>query len=236
MTNTRISRVLQVLSLIAFSSEPVRLKEIGSRLGLHSSMVSRIVSDLIAEGLIAKNAYRSVIAAPDLAVLGLSAGKNHPLSAISAEVLQQPMMQKDLSCEFATVARGGLYHFYEVRRNTPAPEPLWRSDPAAVIFAAQRKSWETVLEELKFAAPADHDQTFPYFRERFLAAQENGYLMNYHSGRFWQLTSPVSCGGMICALSVAGVRSADYEKISSECARLRTAIRSRYEKLTTADA
>ena len=97
MTNNRISRVLQVLSLVAFNPEPTKLKEIGTKLGLHPSMVSRIVADLIAGGFLVKSAYRSVIATPALAVLGKSAGKNHPLSRVAREVLQQPVAELGLS-------------------------------------------------------------------------------------------------------------------------------------------
>ena len=182
MINNRISRVLQVLSLVAFNPEPTRLKEIGDKLGLHPSMVSRIVADLIAGGLLVKSAYRSVIATPALAVLGKSAGKNHPLSRIAREVLQQPVSEMGLSCEFATVAPGGLFHFYQVRRGTPPAEPLWRSDAAAVIFAARGDEWEEVLEELRFAASGEQESEFPRFKERFLEARESLNLINYHAG------------------------------------------------------
>lgn len=236
MTNNRISRVLQVLSLVAFNPKPTKLKEIGTKLGLHPSMVSRIVADLIAGGFLVKSAYRSVIATPALAVLGKSAGKNHPLSRVAREVLQQPVAELGLSCEFATVAPGGLFHFYQVRRGTPPAEPLWRSDVAAVIFAAKGDEWEQVLEELRFAASGEHDADFPLFRERFLEAKESLNLVNYHSGRFRQMTLPVKCGTFCCALSVSGFAGADQEKIAFEISRLAARIHSLYNNMLTGDA
>ena len=137
MNSSRIDRVLQVLSLVALAPEPTPLKEIGARLGLHPSMVSRIVADLIAGGLLAKVTYRTVTGTPALAALGRSAGKNHPLTGIAREVLHKPMAEREkLSCEFATVVPGGFFHFYKVNRKVSAPELLWRSDLAAVIFAS----------------------------------------------------------------------------------------------------
>jgi DNA-binding IclR family transcriptional regulator len=236
MINNRISRVLQVLSLVAFNPEPTRLKEIGDKLGLHPSMVSRIVADLIAGGLLVKSAYRSVIATPALAVLGKSAGKNHPLSRIAREVLQQPVSEMGVSCEFATVAPGGLFHFYQVRRGTPPAEPLWRSDAAAVIFAARGDEWEEVLEELRFAAPGEQESEFPRFKERFLEARESLSLINYHAGRFRQMTLPVKCGIFCCALSVSGFDSADQEKTAFELSRLAARIRSLYNTMLNGDA
>lgn len=236
MTETRISRVLQVLALVAFNPRPTRLKDIGRQLELHPSTVSRIVAELCGAGLITKCAYRSVIGTPALAVLGSAAGKNHPLSAIAAEVLPPLLNEYQLSGEFAAAAPGGLWHFYQLTRGTPPPEPLWRSDLAAVIYAASREPWEEVRSKLAAAAPAGHDPEFGEFRERYLEAQTNNMLINFHSGRFRQLTLPVRCGDMVCALSVAGAAAFDREKVLFECSRTAVKIRSLYEKITDSDA
>lgn len=236
MTDSRISRVLQVLALAAFNPEPTRLKEIGSRLGMHPSMVSRIVAELIKEGLLAKSAYRSVIPTPALAVLGIRAGKNHPLSRIAREILHQPIAELGLSCEFAAAAPGGLYHFYQVQRGTPQPEPLWRSDLAAVIYAARGDDWEKILPELELAAGPGYEQGFAFFRERLTAAQESRRLINYHAGRFRQITMPLRCGSIFCALSVAGSSGSDQEKIFFEISRLAAKIRSLYDDFSDSDA
>ena len=237
MNSPRINRVLQVLSLVAFASKPTQLKDIGLKLGLHPSMVSRIVADLIAGGLLAKVAYRSVVGTPELALLGKKAGENHPLSRIGREILHKPMEEMALSCEFVTVVRGGLFHFYKVYRGTPAQKFLWRSDAAAVIFAARGDEWEQVMEELIHAAPEEEIlNAFAFFRERFLAAQESRSLINHHSGRYWQLSLPFQCGPTHCALSVAGTAGTDMDKVFYTCSRLTAAIRSRCKELSDRDA
>ena len=235
MNSSRIDRVLQVLSLVALAPAPTPLKEIGARLGLHPSMVSRIVADLIAGGLLAKVTYRTVTGTPALAALGRSAGKNHPLTGIAREVLHKPMAEREkLSCEFATVVPGGFFHFYKVNRKVSAPELLWRSDLAAVIFAARGDGWEEVCAELAFAAPEGTDLSFPLFKERFQEAQENRLLVNYHGGRFWQVTLPVVCDQIVCALSVSGMDAADMDR--SFCSGLAVAIRSRYKEFSNPNA
>lgn len=235
MTSTRVSRVFQVLSLVAFSPAPVKLKEIGQKLDLHPSMVSRIVAELIAAGLITKCAYRSVIGTPALAVLGSAAGRNHPLTAISKRVLHPFLSENPLSCEFAAASPMGLWHFYKVTRETPPPAPLWRSDLAAVIFAASNLSWEELLETLDKSAPPEIDRTFAPFKERFLEAQQTRYLINFHAGRYRQITVPVFCGDLVCALSVSG-NIPDQEEIFLQCSRLGTKIRSLYDSCTDSDA
>ena len=236
MTDSRISRVLQVLSMIAFNPRPTRLREIRERFHLHPSMVSRIVADLIDAGLIAKCAYRSVIGTPALAVMGAAAGKNHPLSAISASVMRRFLAEEGLSGEFAAAASGGLWHFYRVTRGTPPPEPLWNSDIAAVIFAASKEPWESVREKLDAAAPESVDRAFAPFRERYLEACEKNHLINFHGGRYRQLTLPVHCGELLCAMSVAGDFADRQERIFLECFRMAAKICSLYEKLAENDA
>ena len=235
MRESRISRVFQVLSLIAFNPGPTKLKEIGQKLHLHPSMVSRIVAELAAAGVVTKCAYRSVIGTPALAVLGSAAGKNHPLSAISKRVLHPFFAEHPLSGEFAAAPPAGLWHFYKITRETPPTAPLWRSDLGAVIFAASRTPWEKVCEYLDAAAPPEVERSFNTFKERFLEAQQNRYLINFHAGRFRQLTIPVLCGDLVCALSVSG-QIPDQEECFLQCSRLGTKIRSLYENATANDA
>ena len=236
MNSTRINRVLQVHELIALNPEPTRLKEIGDTLQLHPSMVSRIVADLAAGGLIVKCAYRSVIPAPALALLGTKAGENHPLTRITQQLLQPFAEKNALSCEFAAVTPFGLHHFFYLRYNLPAPAPIWRSDPAAVIFASEGASDEEVRERLKPLTPPDHREDLNRFTARVADARENRFLINRHAGRFCQLTLPVRCGTLFCALSVAAENIPDTESLFMECSRMAIRISSLYGQISNADA
>ena len=223
MNSPRTSRVLQLLSLVATNPEPTRLKDISAALGVHPSMVSRMVADLIDGGFLAKSAYRSVTATPLLAVLGRHAGENHPLTRIARQELHSRVEELKYSCEFATVTPCGLFHFYKRTFGTPAAPPLWRSDLAAVIFAARQTPWEECLAILRSTMPSETD--FPRFRERVEEAAQNPFLLNYHSGRYWQLTLPVRCGETMCALSLAGTAATDMTQIQFELSRLSARIR-----------
>ena len=223
MNSPRTSRVLQLLTLVATNPEPTRLKDISAALGVHPSMVSRMVADLIDGGFLAKSAYRSVTATPLLAVLGRHAGENHPLTRIARQELHSRVEELKYSCEFATVTQCGLFHFYKRTFGTPAAPPLWRSDLAAVIFAARQTPWEECLAILRSTMPSETD--FPRFRERVEEAAQNPFLLNYHSGRYWQLTLPVRCGETMCALSLAGTAAADMTQIQFELSRLSARIR-----------
>lgn len=234
MNSPRTSRVLQLLSLVATNPEPTRLKEISAALGVHPSMVSRMVADLIDAGFLAKSAYRSVTATPLLAVLGRHAGENHPLTQIARQELHSRVEELKYSCEFATVTSCGLFHFYKRSFGTPAAPPLWRSDLAAVIFAARKNKWEECLPILRSTMPSETD--FPRFRERFEEAVKNPFLINYHSGRYWQLTLAVPCGDTMCALSLAGTESADMTQIQFELSRLSARIRETFNSRSYSNA
>ena len=236
MNSARINRVLQVLELIALNPEPTRLKEIGDTLQFHPSMVSRIVADLAAGGLIVKCAYRSVIPAPALALLGKKAGENHPLNRIAQQTLRPFAEKNALSCEFAVVTPFGLHHFFCLRRSTPAAAPLWRSDPAAVIFAAEGASDEEVRERLEPLTPPDHKEDINRFMVRVAEAREKHFLINRHAGRFCQRTRPVRCGTLFCALSAAAENIPDTERLFMECSRMAVKISSLYGQILNADA
>ena len=234
MNSPRTSRVLQLLSLVAMNPKPTRLKEISAVLEVHPSMVSRMVADLIDAGFLTKSAYRSVTATPLLSVLGRQAAENHPLTQIARQVLHGRMEELKLSCEFATVTPCGLFHFYKRTQGTPAAAPLWRSDLGAVIFAAEKKQWQECLKILHTTMPSETE--FSLFRERFEEARNNSFLVNYHSGRFWQLTLPVQCGDMTCALSLAGLTAADMAQIQFELSRLSARIREDFNSRSSGNA
>ena len=236
MKSDRINRVLQVLELVALNPEPTRLKEIGNALQLHPSMVSRIVADLTDSGLIVKCAYRSVIPSPALALLGKKAGENHPLSRIAQEILSPFAEKNALSCELTSVTMFGLYQFFAVCRDTPAPAPLWRSDPAAVIFAAGGISDDEVIARLEAVLPPDHKEDLNWFLSRVADAREKRFLINRHAGRFRQLTLPVRCGTLNCALSAAAKNIPDMESLFMECSRLAVKISSLYDQISNPDA
>ena len=236
MNSPRTDRIFKILFMTALNPGPTQLKDISTALGVHPSMVSRMVADLVESGLLAKCAYRSVLPTPKLGTLGLLAGKNHPLSAIARQELRGVAEELNVSCEFASLSSLGMFHFYQVRRGTPPAEPMWRSDLAAVIFAAQKKSWEEVAEILKCAAPPAEQGSFARFQERFEKAGEARSLVNYHAGRFWQLTVPVTCGELGCALSFAGVTAADTEKIFFEASKAAARIRSAWGAVTENNA
>ena len=209
MKSPRTERILKVLFMAAQSPGPLKLKEISTALEVHPSMVSRMVADLVESGLLAKCAYRSVLPTPMLGTLGLLAGRNHPLTAIARQELKTLAEELNLSCEFASLSPLGLFHFYQVRRGTPPPEPMWRSDLAAVIFAMEQTPWEEVLETLNNAVPPAAKGNFENFKVRFESALAMRYLFNTHAGRFRQLTVPVLCGDIACALSFAGLEAAE---------------------------
>lgn len=209
MKSPRTERILKILFMAAQHPGPLKLKDISTALEVHPSMVSRMVADLVESGLLAKCAYRSVLPTPMLGTLGILAGRNHPLTAIARQELKPLAEELNLSCEFASLSPLGLFHFYQVRRGTPPPEPMWRSDLAAVIFAAEKSSWEEVLAVLSNAAPPEAKGNFENFRLRFESALAMRYLFNTHAGRFRQLTVPVHCGDIVCALSFAGVEAVE---------------------------
>ena len=234
MNSPRTNRVLQILAMVASNPKPTSLRSVTAALGVHPSMVSRMVADLIEAGLLTKSSYRCVIPTPGLALLGRNAAKNHPLARVALPLLRESVESLGFSCEFVTVTPMGLYHFFNVQRGTPAAAPLWRSDPAAVCLAAEGKSPEecqTILDAVD--AP---EQGRALFRERFEAARQNQMLLNFHSGRFWQLSLPAFCGEQVCALSFAGLSAADVDKAQVECVKLAGQIRSAYKELIESNA
>ena len=229
MNSPRINRVLQVLNLVALNPAPTRLSAIGAALGLHPSTVSRIIADLVASGLLVKCAYRCVVPAPELALLGLRAGQNHPLTRIARELLPPFLAEAGLAGDLAAAPANGLYHFFLERRGLPVPEPFRRSDLAAVIFAAEGLTREQALARLRQASPGiEGDGDAELFFQRMEEAAQGRHLINFHAGRYWQLTLPLQCGPFVCAFSVARTEQPRDEKLFLACSRMAGRIKAAY--------
>lgn len=235
MKSERISRIFQVLRMVAANPEPTSLKDISTALELHPSMVSRIVADLAEEGLIAKYAYRSVIPAPELVLLGTKALKNHPLSSIARQVLLPFLNEKELSADFSVLSASGFCSFFQFRKGGWIAEAAGRADSAAVILASENVSDAEIPGRLKGAFPGAAEM-LPRLMKRIAEARESRFLVNHHNGRFFQLTLPVRCGGFLCGFSVASGKTQETEALLSECFRLGGKIRSLYENLLNTDA
>lgn len=226
MNSPRTERVLQILNFVVLSREPVKLKAIGDALGLHPSMVSRIVADLVSGGLLNKCTYRSVIPSPALALLGRRAGENHPVTRIAGEILTGPLERMGLYGALSTLEIDSFYHFFWKWEHLPFTETIWRSDSAAMIFAAVPE--QETEEKLRAMVPAENQLELNRFLTRIREGAEKRYLVNFNSGRFWQLTFPVQCGTVNCALTVASVERPEDENIFYECSKLASRIHSAY--------
>lgn len=226
MNSPRTKRVLQILNFVVLRREPVKLKEIGDEFGLHPSMVSRIVADLVSGGLLSRSTYRSVIASPALAMLGKRAGENHPITRIAGELLPAPLERMGLYGALSALEMDSFYHFFLKWEHLPLTETIWRSDLAAVIFSSMPEQ-ETESELLRLL-PEGHERERDLFRERIAEAGNKRYLVNFHSGRFWQLTFPLECGSLHCALSVAKQERPENDSVFFECSRLVSKIRNSY--------
>ena len=235
MNSPRTNRVLQILALVSANPKPTLLKEITAALDVHPSMVSRMVADLVEAGLLTKIAYRSVVATAEVALLGQRAAENHPVAQAALPMLRSKTAELDFSIEFATLTSMGLYHFYHVLKGTPETSlALWRSDPAAVCMAAEKKSWEECMELLTHTATPE--QGIFYFKRRLEEASRHRLLINHHAGRFWQITTPVICGTLVCALSFAGNSAAEISKAELEISKAAAHIRSAYKDITESNA
>lgn len=106
-----------VLQILVEADEPLSASEIGRRMGLHQSSVSRILATLAAAGYVRKTGYRSF--APDFGVLSLGAAAIKKFTLVHkprAAIVQAAELAAGLSVTLSVLWRGEVIYFLRTKK------------------------------------------------------------------------------------------------------------------------
>lgn len=190
MTSPKLTRAIELLKLLSSSKEPVTLKKLGGSLQLEPSMLSRLVTDLTALGLVEKSTYRTISVTPELVQLGFNAADALPAAQTFKKLLAQNNIPPGTSAVLASIVMGKLFFFHRSGRKEAFSAQLEHSDLAAMI-AAQ-------TENFPYETIPDADRSA--FCKRAAEAQSRKQLSEEHAGRSRQLVLPVIWHGRPCAV------------------------------------
>lgn len=177
-----LSRGLEILRLLVEANGPMSATEIGVRMNLHQSSVSRILATLSVGGYVRKADYRSF--EPDFGVLGLglAASTSFALTRPRAAMLEAAEMCSGLQVSLCVLWREEMIYFLRTSKGVEpivfsGGYPLHMSSPAlrfmvdmpedealSLLRASRRRyGWPRPTE----VVPETEEQALAAARERF---------------------------------------------------------------------
>ena len=236
MKNKLLEKTFQVLEAVAASPEPVSLKELGGRLGINASTLSRIASDLVEAGYFTKSGYRRFEPALGLIRVGQNAVHSSHLPRTVNPLIQARAEELGVNGAFAGIERGQLVYLYRsdaFSRNSrfglPYRIPLYRSNIAIAILAmglAEEEALDCFRRDIRAwnGKESELDEIKPLLEH----VVRNGYLFRREPEDHWNITFPVEYGGAFYGLAFYGDRAGErnFDRLLFECSLLASRIRS----------
>jgi DNA-binding IclR family transcriptional regulator len=226
--STLLDKSFKILERITVSPEPVTLKELAADLGLNTSTVSRIASDLAARNLIRKAGYHSFVPSTGLMLWGQCA-HDTPLIRTVSQLLRGRSGELTADICFSCIESNHLVHLCKdvVSESDFLHNkiPLWRSPLAAVILykdtAAAQAYFDAVISEenSKLNTTIQKSSVFTGLLE---STAKDGFSIFKDPRIGWSVTYPVNAAGQSFALSFSGrdVDKCNMERMLFECSRL----------------
>lgn len=238
MKNKLLGKTFQVLEIVAASPEPVSLKQLSERLGISSSTLSRIASDLVKAGYLIKSGYRHFEPALGLIRIGQNAVHSSHLPRIVNPLMRSRVEELGVNGAFAGIERGQVVYLFrsddfsaENRLRLPYRIPLYRSNIAIAILAMSLPTEEAVeylRNDIRSRSgnEVELDEIIPLLQH----TARSGYLFRKEPNGHWNITFPVEFNGVFYGLAFHGNRAEEqnFDRLLFECSllasRLRTAL------------
>lgn len=225
--STLLDKSFNILERIAISSEPVTLKELAADLGLNTSTVSRIASDLAARNLIRKAGYHSFVPSTGLFFLGECAHDTPLIRAVS-ELFEKRSKELNADLSFSGVTAHTPVHLCKkIQQESDWVHnklPLWRSPLAAAVLyknaAAAREYFNAVVSEEN--SRINQQQEFAVFNSMLQKISQDGCFIFKDPRIGWSVIFPVHTEDQAFAVSLSGrdVDKCSIDRMQFECSRL----------------
>lgn len=225
--STLLDKSFNILERIAVSPEPVTLKELAADLGLNTSTVSRIASDLAARNLIRKAGYHSFVPSTGLFFLGQCANDTPLIRAVSGLLEERTKELNADICFSGIVANTPVHLCKKVQHETDWVHnrlPFWRSPLAAAVLyknpAAAREYFNAVISE--DTSRIDQQQESAVFNSMLKKISQNSCFIFKDPRIGWSITYPVHTEDQAFAVSISGrdVDKCNIDRMQFECSRL----------------
>ncbi|MPN21998.1 hypothetical protein SDC9_169381 [bioreactor metagenome] len=206
------------------------------RLGISSSTLSRIASDLVEAGYLVKSGYHRFEPALGLIRIGQNAVHSSHLPRTVNPLVRSRAEELGVNGAFAGVERGQLVYLFRSdafsgssRLGLPYRIPLFRSNIAIAILAMSLPP-EEALECLRRDVHAHGGNAVELEEIAGLLEQvvRNGYLFRRETREHWNITFPVEYGGTFYGLAFYGDRAGErnFDRLLFECSLLASRLRS----------
>ena len=225
--STLLDKSFNILERIAVSQEPVTLKELAADLGLNTSTVSRIASDLAARNLIRKAGYHSFVPSTGLFFLGKCAADT-PLIRAAGKLLEERANELNADLCLTAIEANRLVHICKKKQSGSElihnKIPFWRSPLAAAILYKDR----TAAHEFFRASIAEEknkinlQQESAVFDDLLNKFSQDGCFIYKDPRIGWSITFPVHTADQFFAVSISGrdVDKCNIDRMHFECSRL----------------
>ena len=239
MKNKLLEKTFQVLEAISASDGPVTLKELGQKLSINTSTLSRITADLVEAGYVFKADYRSFESALGMIRLGQNAAYSSHLPRVVNPMVKEQVEALGVQGAFAGIDNNQVVYLYrsnayaaEREYGMPCRVPLYRSNIAIAILAQSLDSGE-VLSIFRDSihrnqAEGEDKSDLEEIRELVENVRKNGYLFRREKGNRWNITFPVEYNGAHYGVSFYGDRAEErnFDRLLFECSLLASRIHS----------
>ena len=230
MKNLLLAKTFAVLDAVSGADGELPFRELAARLEIPSPTLSRIVSDLIEQGMIEKRGRGRLVPACGMLRLGQRAYRNSPLCRAAAPLLRDRAAKLEVGAAFSAFQQDELVLLCRIGEPAPgadavSPEFLpWRSGSALVILASRgdRKNAEEWMQKVIDRGRFGLSRELELFRNRFDEAAAHGYLLMREVGREFSVTFPVGHGENCHAVEFFGAapERRNFDKLTLECSLL----------------
>ena len=239
MKNKLLEKTFQVLEAISASDGPVTLKELGRKIAINTSTLSRITADLVEAGYVFKADYRSFEPALGMIRLGQNAAYSSHLPRVINPMVKEHVEKLGVQGAFAGIDNNQVVYLYrsdayasEREYGMPCRVPLYRSNIAIAILTQSRSSEEVLalFEESIHRNRAEGEAKADLEEIRALVehVRKNGYLFRREGRERWNITFPVEYNGGFYGVSFYGDRAEErnFDRLLFECSLLASRLHS----------
>lgn len=208
MKNQLLEKTFRVLEQAAAAEQPLSLKQLGESTGIPQSTLSRIASDLVEAGLLARSGPRRFEPASGLIQLGQNALYNFPLARVANPLIRSRAEALGVNGALAGMQNGQLVYLY--RSDLYGPDQIngmpCRVPPGCsyialailVMEADAEMGTERFLQQESCRLSREEASILAH------SVAEHGYLHRVESDGCWNICFPIEYRHCFYGISLHG--------------------------------